>query len=45
MHHSSASLLLEATSDTYKVSKLLIVTTQRYAKMIDDSLLDSVNSI
>jgi integrase len=48
LRHSSATLMLEATGDIYKVSKLLghsdVKTTQRYAKVTDESLLEGVNS-
>ncbi len=48
LRHSSASLMLEATGDIYKVSKLLghssVVTTQRYAKHTDKALEDGINS-
>ncbi len=49
LRHSSASLMLEATGDIYRVSKLLghssVVTTERYAKITDKSLVDGINSI
>jgi len=48
LRHSSASLMLEATGDIYRVSKLLghssVVTTQRYAKITDKSLEEGINS-
>jgi len=48
LRHSSATLMLEATSDIYRVSKLLghsdVKTTKRYAKVTDDSLVEGINS-
>ncbi len=48
LRHSFASLVLEGTRDIYAVSKLLghqnVVTTQRYAKLNSDVMVEGVNS-
>ena len=48
LRHSAASFMLSSTDNIYLVSKLLghssVVTTQRYAKVTDESLVSGINS-